>query len=113
MVLNPVVVALQLTAEFAGGQINAGVKIVAVFLGADHGPIGKDRDLYGLLGNPGVAGNREVHIGLLDEDFEVVDGAGQLGFGVLPDGRGDVKIAAMDQQFHQMATASGVLVPQR
>jgi hypothetical protein len=43
----------------------------------------------------------------------VVDGAGQLGFGVLPDGRGDVKIAAMDQQFHQMATASGALVPQR
>ena len=106
VVLNPVVVALQLTAEFAGGQINAGVKIVAVLLGADHGPIGKDRDLYGLLGNPGVAGYGEVHIGFFDQALEMVDGAAQFGFGVLTDCCGDVKIAAMDQQFHGMAVDS-------
>jgi len=106
VVLNPVVVALQLTAEFAGGQINAGVKIVAVFLGADHGSIGKDRHLHGLLGNPGVAGDRKVHIGFLDQALEMVNGAAQFGFGVLADGFGDVKIAAMDQQFHGIAVDS-------
>ena len=106
VVLNPVVVTLQLPAEFAGGQINAGVKVVAVFLGADHGAIGKDRHFHRLLGHPGVAGDREVHIGFLDQAIEMVDGAAQFGFGVLADGFGDVKIAAMDQQFHGMAVDS-------
>ena len=96
VVLNPVVVALQLTAEFAGGQINAGVEIVAVFLGSNNGAIGKDRHLHNLLGYPGVAGDREVHIGFLHHPVEMVDGAGQFGFRVLPDGWGDVKIAAVD-----------------
>jgi hypothetical protein len=36
----------------------------------------------------------------------MVDGAAQFGFGVLADGFGDVKIAAMDQQFHGMAVDS-------
>ena len=54
-----------------------------------------------------------MHVGLFDKALKVVNGAGQLGFGVLPDGGSDVKIAAMDQQFHQMATASGALVHQR
>ena len=54
-----------------------------------------------------------MDVSLLDEAFKVVNGSAQLGFGVLPDGRGDVKIAAMDQQFHQLANASGALVFQR
>jgi hypothetical protein len=43
----------------------------------------------------------------------VVNGAAQFGFGVVPDRRGHFKIAAMDQQFHQWAAASGALVAQR
>ena len=111
--LDAVLVAEQLAAELAGHQVDAGVEVVAALLGADHGAIGKHRDFNRLLRYPGIAGHRQVHIGLFNKALKVVNGAVQLGFGVLPNGGSDVKIAAMDQQFHQMATASGLLVHQR
>ena len=54
-----------------------------------------------------------MHISFLDQAFVVGDGAGELGLGVFPDRRGHVKIAAVDEQFHQMATASGAGAHQR
>ena len=45
----------QLARQLARNQIDAGVKVFASLLGADHRAIGEHRDFSGLLRNPGVA----------------------------------------------------------
>jgi len=111
--VQPLPEAVELPGEFAGNQVNAGVKVVRALLGADHRAVGKHRHLGGLLGHARVARHREVYIGLFDHAFKVVDGAAELGFGVLPDRRGHVKIAAVDEQFHQSVRPPGIRLVQR
>ena len=110
LILEAFLVAMQLTADLARHQIDAGVEVLTAFLGPDHQPVRVHRHLRGLLRNAGVARHGQMDIGLLDHPLEVVDGPRQLGFGVFPDRRGDVEIAAVDQQFHQAGIASWVRI---
>ena len=97
-----VLVAAQLPGQFPGHQINAGVEVFAAFLGADHGAIGEDRHLRGLLRNPGIAGHREMHVRLFHHPVEMTGRALQLLFGVLADGWSDLQIAAVNHELHPL-----------
>ena len=92
--------ATQLAGQFSGGQIDAGVQVFTAFLGADHRAVGKDRYLGGLLRHPGIAGYREMDVGLAHSITEVRCGPLQLCLGVIPQCRRDLEVATMDQQLH-------------
>jgi len=114
--LKAIFMAVQLAGHLAGHHVDAGVKIFAAFLGPDHHAIGKHGHFRRLLGHAGVAGDREMHVRLFHQVFEVADGAGELGFGVLANRGRDVQIATVDQEFHggsiQPVVPQPVLLPQ-
>ena len=95
--------AAQLAGELAGHQIDAGVEVLAALLGPDHGAVGEHRDFDDLLRHPRVAGDRQMHVGLLHHVLEVIDRPAEFGFGVVPDRGGDIEIAAVDEQFHRIS----------
>ena len=90
----------KLARQLSSGHVDAGVEVFAAFLRPDHGAVGEDRHFSGLLGHPGIAGHREMHISLADRLTEVMRRPLKLGLGVVPQGRRDLEVATMDQQLH-------------